>query len=207
MMGETNKPEAERQLVEALKAEDMSAWDEFLDQKDSIIRGVVSWKKWFFPVDTQNDVAQQIRTALLKSIPAFKGQSSLDHYVKTICVRTCIGEVRRQVRSRAIFVPTVIEEDDENWIEVDFAADEIDEPVRAVILAERIQAMRRVLENLEEKCRAIIRQFFMEQLSYKQMAEAQKVSIKTIGSRLSRCLDKLRDLSKKDPDLGEEIRG
>ena len=120
-------------------------------------------------------------------------------------MRRCISEVRRQVRDRSLFVPTVIESDDGSWQEVDFAADAIGEPVRAVILAERIQAVRRLLNAMEPMCKDIIRQFFMDRLSYKALAEHHRISIKTVGSRLARCLQKLRGMTKKDPELGEEF--
>ena len=195
----------EQQLVQAIQSGDMTAWDELLTTYDDLIQGVVAWKKWHFPDDTQKEVAQGIRSALLKSIPAFKANSSLPYYIKTICVRRCISEVRRQVRERALFVPTVVKQDDGSWQEIDFTADAIDEPVRAVILAERIQAIRRLLDSMELMCRTIIRQYFMESLSYKELAEHHQVSIKTIGSRLARCVQKLRVMTKKDPELGEEF--
>ena len=205
MIQGTKAKEAEQRLVQAIRSGDMSAWEEFLTTYDEVINGVVAWKKWHFSHHVQKEVAQSIRSALLKSIPAFKENSSLPYYVKTICVRRCISEVRRQVRDREMFVPTVIESDDGNWQEVDFAADAIDEPVRAVILAERIQAVRRLLDAMEPMCRNIIRQFFIDRLSYKKLADHYRISIKTVGSRLARCLQKLRAMTKKDPELREEF--
>jgi RNA polymerase sigma factor (sigma-70 family) len=200
----TREPEADRRLVHAIQAEEPAAWDRFLERFERLILGVVSWRKWHFSADVQQDVAQQIRTGLLRAVPSFKGESSLDHYVKTIAVRQCIGEVRRQVRDRQTFVSSVVDDED-GCREIDFAADEIDEPVRAVMLAERVRAIRRLLAMVEPKCARIIRQFYMERISYKELAELHGISIKTVGSRLARCLRKLHDLSKKDPELREEI--
>jgi len=203
-MDATKERDTEHAMLTAIKAGDMPAWDDFLKQYDQLICSIVAWKKWHFSTELREDVAQKIRSDLLKSIPAFEGKSSLDHYVKTICVRCCISAVRRQARERETFVPSVVQNEDGTWKEVDFASDAIDEPVAAVIMAERIEGIRRLFGELQSVCQTIIRQFFMENHSYKKMAELNEISIKTVGSRLARCLEKLRVITKESPQfMGE----
>jgi RNA polymerase sigma factor (sigma-70 family) len=46
---------------------------------------------------------------------------------------------------------------------------------------------------MDEQSRTCLLQFYVEGLSYKDMAERQGVTVNTVGSRLSRCLDKLKE--------------
>jgi RNA polymerase sigma factor (sigma-70 family) len=54
--------------------------------------------------------------------------------------------------------------------------------------------VRQALAQLDEASQACLRQFYVEGLSYKDMAAQQSVAVNTVGSRLSRCLDRLRDV-------------
>ena len=70
-------------------------------------------------------------------------------------------------------------------------------------MMDRARALRGMLAKLEDTCRTALRQFYMEDLSYREMARAQGVAVKTVGTRLSRCLQKLRAHIERDRALKE----
>jgi DNA-directed RNA polymerase specialized sigma24 family protein len=45
---------------------------------------------------------------------------------------------------------------------------------------------------MEPPCREAIRDFYIHDLSYKEMAAKRQMPINTVGTRLSRCLEKLK---------------
>ncbi len=56
------------------------------------------------------------------------------------------------------------------------------------------QLVRRVLESVGEECRQMIRAYFLEDLSYAEIAAARGLPVGTVKSRLFRCLKKAQAL-------------
>lgn len=181
------------ELVRALQRNDKSAWEEFFRQFDSMIRAVIGWSKWHFATEVRDDLFQTIRLSLLEGIPRLQDASRLPGFVKRVCVNRCIDEVRRQVKQREIMV-SAYRRDGDNWSEIDLKDDRNMDPVRLCVLSERAAALKAAMQEIDNTCRRAVRQFYMEGRSYKSMAKAEGVSINTVGSRLARCLAKLRKL-------------
>lgn len=191
--------------LQALARGDDRAWERFLGEHDAVITGVTAWTKWRFDAHTREDVAQKTRVDLRRSLAGFQGDCPLEHHVKQIAVRRCIDEVRRQVRERRVIEPLWPSEDGDAH-RPEAVADHSFDPVREVVLTERARALRRLVGELDETCRAAVSMFYLEGRTYRAMAERLKVTVNTIGSRLSKCLSKLRDLVAADPELKEEGR-
>ena len=191
--------------IEDLKKGDLKAWDAFISDIDPLIRSVVAWQKWHFAPHTQDDLCQKIRTDLTKSVPQFKGESSIEYFVKKICIRRCIDEVRRQVRSRELFVSTVTQDEDGEWKEIDAPSDETVDPIRSVILSERASILKKILESIDKTCQIAIQMFYLQSLTYKEISEHLGIAVNTVGSRLAKCLNKLKGFIKSDPKLREDF--
>lgn len=199
---ETNESDA---FLSALQSGDRTAWQKLFSDFGGLIRSIVSWSKWRFDSHVQEDVVQNISSDIVKSVSNLRNPSGLIAFIKRICVRRCIDEIRQQIKHRTFHVPLTIQDRNGHWAEADIKANDQFDPVRAVIMTERVEALRRVLEELGEKCQTSIRQFYEQDLSYKEMAVRQKISINTVGSRLAKCLEKLRALIQKSPILKEAI--
>lgn len=203
-----------RALMSALSAEELGrlqagetrAWDAFFSRHDELIRAVVSWSKWRFSPHTREDMAQGIRLALFKAIESFNEESSVEYYVKRICINRCIDEVRRQIRARQVLVPLSTGDGQRPEEETARMADRSQDPLRDVINAEVAGQVKRVLEQVDELCRVAIRRFYFAQESYKQMADELGISINTVGSRLAKCLEKMRKMLSSDAFFGEDFR-
>jgi RNA polymerase sigma-70 factor (ECF subfamily) len=196
---------SETAFIEDLREGNDRAWEDFFRRHDALIQSVTSWSKWHFDPVVRDDIAQKIRAELPRSIGQFKGDSSLEYFVKQISIRRCIDEVRRQVRNKGRFVSTTVEEEDGESRELQLEAGPDFDPVQVILKTERARSLRRVLEELDETCRAAIRQFYLEDLSYKEMAEANGITVNTVGSRLSKCLNKLRGMLAEKSESREDI--
>ncbi len=177
-------------LFARLREGDQSAWSAFFEKYDPVIISIVSWNKWRFSPVARDEVAQAVRTALVKALPAYDQRSSFDYFLKQICIHHCIDEVRRQVRANQRLVP-LFSEDECPPINPDSPPNTFN-PVREIILKERADMLRGLLDKLQGKCQDIIQRFYLMGQSYDCIGDNLGVSVNTVGSRLARCLERLR---------------
>ena len=180
--------------LQSLLNGDPEAWEDFFRQYHSLITSVVSWSKWRFDLHTRNDIAQQIRMELPRAIASYSKQSSLDYFIKRICIHRCVDEVRRQFKERQ----RVVSIDSENKPHPNLMAGVEYDPIRQIILAERASALKQLMNSMEPACHSVIKPFYMENFSYKALSQRLGVSVNTVGSRLARCLEKLRQQIEND---------
>lgn len=193
----------EKAIIDALQAGDQAAWSSFFAEFDPLLRSVAAWSKWRFPPHIQQDLVQDIRTELMRSVANFRQESSLAYFVKRICIHRCIDQVRRQVKQRETHVSLAVVDADGSSHDMDLPAGEEFDPIRAVVRFELASALKIQLDELDETCRTAVRQFYLDGLSYKEMSRKLGVAVNTVGSRLAKCLDKLRGLIAKNPSLRE----
>jgi RNA polymerase sigma-70 factor (ECF subfamily) len=67
-------------------------------------------------------------------------------------------------------------------------------PDAELLRAEDFQELRQALDGLGEPCREIIELRYFADLSYEEVGASLKLNLKTVSSRLSKCLDKLEAL-------------
>lgn len=178
----------------ALRAEDESAWSDLFGRFDELIRAIVAWPRWHFDPHTREDVAQKVRLGILQSLPRLQAEQSLPGFIRRICINRCIDMLRKQLRDHDRLVPIGHWNADGEWEDVDVPAGAEFDPIVAIQRAERAAMLRATLARMDEASQTLIRQFYVEGLSYREIAQRQGVAVNTVGSRLSRCLDRLRDL-------------
>ncbi len=190
--------------MKLLREGDNGAWESFFQEFDKLIGSVVAWSKWHFQPHVRDDILQGIREELTRAVPKADQIASMEHFIKRVCIRRCIDEVRRQVRTKQTLVPLARKNDDGGWREADIEAGDGFDPIRAVIASERAVALRQLLEGIGPTCKAAIRQYYLQELSYKEIAAETGIAINTVGSRLAKCLVKLRAMVEKDAMLRED---
>jgi RNA polymerase sigma-70 factor (ECF subfamily) len=180
--------------VEELRVGGDRAWAAFFDHFEGMIRSIAAWPRWHFDAHTSEDAVQMIKIGIVHSIARLQDQQSLTAFVKRICVNRCIDLLRKQLRDQGRLVSLGHWNEDGEWEDIDVAAGDEFDPVRALQRTERVAVLRRAMEQLDADSQSCLRQFYVEGLSYKDMAARQGVAVNTVGSRLSRCLDRLRAL-------------
>ena len=174
-------------------------------QHDALIVGVASWKKWNFDAHTRDDVAQTIRLDALKSLPEVQDSAQIECFVKKIAIRRCIDEVRRQVRTRKWLVFPGSAGGEDGPAPPEAIAGEEFNPVRCVFMVDRARLVGNALRQLDKNCAAAIDQFYFRAIPYKEIAEKMGISINTVASRLSRCMDKLKQILMKIGNVMEDF--
>ena len=65
-----------------------------------------------------------------------------------------------------------------------------------MMTAERMVLLRESLDQLGEPCREIIELRYFGDLSYEEISNVLQLNVKTVSSRLSKCLDRLEEIAR-----------
>ncbi len=132
---------------------------------------------------TAQDVVQDVFLGLVRSAPQLRLRRTLRAYLATAVANRARDHYRRQAREQ--FVPL----DDAGHVPAGS-----DEPVQMVIRSDEMQRLRAAVEELPYEQREVIMLRVHAGLKFREIAEHQGVSLKTIISRHQYGLDRLRSM-------------
>ena len=69
-------------------------------------------------------------------------------------------------------------------------------PDGRLLASEEMELLYAALREIGEPCREIIELRYFGEMAYEEIGEALEMNPKTVGSRLSKCLDKLEELAR-----------
>ncbi len=179
--------------------------DSILRRAQRIIRRIVARAKWRFDSHTQEDVAQNALLALDRELRKGTKPEDLDRFVHVLAIRACIDEIRRQVRRKKWEIPWISDPYDEKEPWVTHSSSHLTDPWRRVAQIERIQVLKRLVSSLDETCRQIINLRYRDGLRYEEIARKLSISVNTVGTRLHRCLQRLRAAAEKNGLTAEDF--
>jgi RNA polymerase sigma-70 factor (ECF subfamily) len=70
-------------------------------------------------------------------------------------------------------------------------------PDEQLMNAEQLTLVRESLDQLSGPCREIIELRYFGDLSYEELSATLELNLKTVSSRLSKCLDRLEEIARK----------
>lgn len=153
-----------------------SQFIEMIRQNEGVIYKVAS-----FYTDNDHpigDLYQEVVLNLWKAFPSFRGESKHSTWIYRIALNTCISFYRRNKR---------------NITYVDIAID-IPEDAES---NEEIQELYRLINRLGKIERALVL-LYLDDKSYKEIAEITGLTVTNVATKLSRIKDKLRDMSNQE---------
>jgi RNA polymerase sigma factor (sigma-70 family) len=175
----------------------------FLAEHEAVIVAVVGWHKWRFDWATQEDMAQRARMDVARGLASYRGTGRPERWVKQVCIRRCIDEIRRQIRERRLVLKVPVLDQEGEPVVIEPVSGPEHDPRALIWRDELARHLNHLVDLLPETCRRIIHQFYLRHLTYREIAEAEGLAINTVGSRLSKCLDKLRAQAAGDPLMKE----
>lgn len=122
-----------------------------------------------------DDITQQVFLQAFRSIGQFQGQSRIETWLYRLTVNECLQFVRRNRRWRFASL---------EWEPTD-RANRRDE-------SEHREVLDQALERLDPELRSVFVLKEVEQLSYREIAEAVEIPEGTVGSRLNRARRELQ---------------
>jgi RNA polymerase sigma factor (sigma-70 family) len=162
-------------LVERCRAGDQDAWGELVDRFSAYVYAIVVQGFRLYGQDAE-DVFQEVFTKAYENIGRLRDDSAVRAWLAQLTRNACIDLLRARQREQP--------------------ADEVLEPTEVdetlARLAEAV-AVHDSLQRLSPECREILDRFFTRDESYRTIGAELGIPAGTIASRISRCLDKLRD--------------
>jgi RNA polymerase sigma factor (sigma-70 family) len=163
-------------LVARCRGGDDDAWRELVDRFSRYVYAIAV-QGFRFPQQDAEDVFQEVFTRVYERLDTLREDELVRPWIAQLTRRLCIDRLRagaHQSDADLDALPEVEAEDVLTTLEDAFDVHE-------------------AMADLPENCRQILDRFFARDESYRTIGDALELPAGTIASRLSRCLDKLRD--------------
>lgn len=179
-------------LVARCKAGDERAWATLVKRFQRLVYAIVC--RMGLDEHVAADVFQTVFERLHQHLPRLQDPSRLQAWVVTTAKRE--GLLQRQRGQRLVSTTVADGDDGEASAEWDFA-DESPLPEQALSHLQQLDRLRRALDTLDPKSRALIEALFRdedERLPYEEVARKLGMPIGSLGPTRQRCLERLRRL-------------
>jgi RNA polymerase sigma-70 factor (ECF subfamily) len=186
----------ERELVNRCRAGEAEAWDCLFDlHYDAAGRYVYQLMPEFTREDVQ-EVCQETFLAVVRFLNTFNGRSKLQTWIFRIAAnksRDHIERVRAAKRGGGQQPVSLQAVDPETGLAPDPPSPALG-PDAGLLADEQLALLRNALDQLGDPCREIIELRYFGDLSYEEIGQSLDLNLKTVSSRLSKCLDRLEEV-------------
>lgn len=190
----SSNPESE--LISRCCRGDGGAWDELFDLHYADTARFVFQLGSDLTREDAEEICQETFLAVIHNLDSFRGGSRLQTWIFRIAANKARDYRERQNAAKRGGGQTVISlqaENAETGLTVDPPATSPG-PDAALLATEDAAQVRRALDELGDPCREIIELRYFGDLSYDEISAGLKLNLKTVSSRLSKCLDRLEEI-------------
>jgi RNA polymerase sigma factor (sigma-70 family) len=175
----------ERDLIKKIIEGDREACKELYDQFSSRVYNTVLGI--LQNVEDAEDTTQEIFLQIYRSLESFKQESSLSTWIYRIAVNKAFEHIRSKRRKKRFAIVKSIFTGEETEEPVDFVHPGIIEENK-----ERGVILFRAIDKLSEKQKSAFILNKIENLSYKEIGEAMKLSLSSVESLIYRAKENLK---------------
>jgi RNA polymerase sigma-70 factor (ECF subfamily) len=191
---DTNAARAsEQELIRRCQSGESDAWDELFDlHYDAVGRYVFQLMPSFRREDVQ-EVCQETFLSVVRRLASFASRSRLQTWIFRIAANKARDylEHQRAMKRGGGQVPISMDAaDPESGLKLD-PPSALPGPEARTLAREQLEQLRLALDAVGDPCREIIELRYFADLSYQEIGDSLALNLKTVSSRLSKCLDKL----------------
>jgi RNA polymerase sigma-70 factor (ECF subfamily) len=190
---------AEPELLASCRRGDAAAWDELFDRHyDAAARFVFQLGSDFTREDAE-EICQETFLAVINNLGSFHGESQFQTWLFRIAANKARDfREKRLAAKRGGGAATISldAEDAETGLTIDPPSN-APSPDATLAGSEQFALMRLAVERLDAPCREVVDLRYFGDLSYEEISATLGLNVKTVSSRLSKCLDKLEQVAKK----------
>ncbi|MCX6909460.1 MAG: sigma-70 family RNA polymerase sigma factor [Verrucomicrobia bacterium] len=191
------EPTAETKLLSRCRAGDARAWNELFDAHYAAAARFVFQLGSDFNRDDVEEICQEAFLSVVRHLDSFQAESRFQTWLFRIAANKArdYREHRRAAKRGDGQVPVSLQaENPETGLVLD-PPSAAPGPDAALIAAQQAALVGAALDQLGEPCREVIELRYFADLSYDEIAASLKLNVKTVSSRLSKCLDRLESIT------------
>jgi RNA polymerase sigma factor (sigma-70 family) len=165
---------SDAELVARCRQGDAEAWRELVERFSRYVYAICTQAFRLAQHDAE-DVFQEVFARVYERLDQLRDDEAIRPWIAQLTRRLCLDKLRQSARVEL--------SDDEIGAERYETLGKLDEAF----------GVHQMLASLPEHCQEILDRFFAQDESYRTIGEALDLPPGTIASRISRCLDKLRE--------------
>ncbi|MBI5544853.1 MAG: RNA polymerase sigma factor [Deltaproteobacteria bacterium] len=145
------------------------------------------------------DILQEVFVEVAHSIRSFAGRSSFESWLRCVCVRTALRQLKRRTRQ-------VGEESDDVDEKAERHLASSDDPSEGFERRERARRIGRLLEKIAPKKRMVLVLHDFEGVPPKEIAQMVGAPVLTVRTRLFYARKELAELAAQAPFLSQDLK-
>jgi RNA polymerase sigma-70 factor (ECF subfamily) len=196
--GRWMKTGAEGDLISRCRKGEARAWDELFDLHYAAAGRFVYQLGSDFSREDVEEICQETFLSVIRNLESFNGNSQLQTWLFRIAANKArdYRERQRAAKRGGGQTPVSLQaEDPENGLTLDPPSN-TPGPDARIMDAERMALLGESLDRLGGPCREIIELRYFGDLSYDEIGNTLELNVKTVSSRLSKCLDRLEEIAR-----------
>lgn len=189
--------ENEAELLARCRQGESAAWDELFDRHYAAAGRFVFQLSSDFTREDVEEICQEVFLSVIRNLATFQGGSQFQTWLFRIAANKARDYRERQhaaKRGGGQVTLSLQAEDLETGLTLDPPSSS-PAPDFALLNAEQLGLVHQALAQLGEPCREIIELRYFGDLSYDELSHALQLNVKTVSSRLSKCLDHLEKIA------------
>ena len=191
--------DAEADLLARCRRGEAGAWDDLFDQHYAAAGRFVFQLGHDFSREDVEEICQEVFLSVIRNLDSFHGGSQFQTWLFRIAANKArdYRERRNAAKRGGGQTPLSLQaEDPESGLTLD-PPGTAPEPDAMLMNAEQVALVHQALDQLGEPCREIIELRYFGDLSYDEISRSLDLNPKTVSSRLSKCLDRLEEITRK----------
>lgn len=185
--------DTESQVLARCLRGDAEAWDDLFAQHYGPTARFIFQVSSDFSREDVEEICQETFLTVIKSLHTFQRQSQFQTWLFRIAANKAhdfLEKQRAAKRGGGVRPLSLQAEDDRDGAVLELPA-QAPGPDRVLIRAEDANLVSRALSELGGPCQEVIELRYFADLSYDEIGASLGLNVKTVSSRLSKCLDKL----------------
>jgi RNA polymerase sigma-70 factor (ECF subfamily) len=191
--------DAEADLLARCRRGEAGAWDDLFDQHYAAAGRFVFQLGHDFSREDVEEICQEVFLSVIRNLDSFHGGSQFQTWLFRIAANKArdYRERRNAAKRGGGQTPFSLQaEDPESGLTLD-PPGTAPAPDAVLMNAEQLALVHRALEQLGEPCREVVELRYFGDLSYDEISRSLNLNPKTVSSRLSKCLDRLEEITRK----------
>lgn len=180
-MWETMQEASDLELIERIRNGDAMCCRLLVERYQSLVYSIAY--RMIHDRAEAEDMAQEVFLKAFRTLDTFREEASFKTWICRIATNRCIDWKRKHASRNQLTAGVE---------EADALPDEAETPEQTLLRRERQSEVRDVIDGMPEKYRAILLMYHFQGMTYKDIAESEGISSRTVETRLYRAKQMLR---------------